>query len=65
MREGCLPETEGSGRMRRFTCTADCRDANGCHGAITCRECGKVYCPKDEGYSELCGDCREREGDKE
>ena len=49
--------------MRRFTCTADCREANGCHGAITCRECGKVYCPKCEGYDELCGDCRERKGD--
>ena len=50
--------------MKRPTCTADCREANGCHGAITCRECGKAYCQKDEGDSELCGNCRERKGEQ-
>lgn len=40
--------------MRRPTCTADCREANGCHGAITCRECGDSC-----GYT-LTPECKAR-----
>ena len=38
--------------MRRFTCTADCREANGCHGAITCRECGKAIPFRFSGHEQ-------------